>query len=546
MASDITLQNVTQEQFDAAEATLIALIRAAYPALDLRKGTVIRDLLIRPASSVYALDTDRWTYLQNKMSLITVTNNASYTADDIDALMTNFGMVRNLGSLAGGQIRVNVDTSRTYTLAAGFGFATIDGLLYATTQAYTVKPNANISAGETLLQADADGSYFFIVSVLATAVGVSYNIAQNVALNITSSLYGYVSSSSFTDFTGGTDGESIDQVLTRLPAAISYRALDSRTSIGAKLNSHSLGAGYPLYSVKVQGYGDPAQLRDKHNPMGFGVGSRVDVYPKTFLGPSVSTLQKVGTRIGVNTYQITLARSECYGLYAVKSVAEIEASFAPDQSFASIATLGSYAFIDTRVADGVADTSHDIDPANAMIETAGTCFQKAILTITGVPYTEAAHQFKVELYVCPNLKDLQDYVDSPEVQNVEADYLMRAPFVCMVGMKARAYYLLSYPVDITALRQTITDYINNNMYKLVLTRSELATLMLNAGMSRVDMSNTGMILQGIVRDAAGTIRRLSGDVLDIKTVEDQYNLLTDDTIVFGTELARITIEAVGE
>lgn len=546
MASDIILQNVTQEQFDAAESVLVALIRSAYPSLDLRKGTVIRDLLIRPAASVYALDTDRWTYLQNKMSLMTVTNNVDYTASDIDAILANFGMIRDKGSLSGGQVKVVVDTDRTYSLATGFSFTTIDGLTYVTTKAYTIKSNPDLSAGETQLQQAVDGSYFFIVDVLSTAVGVAYNILQGVALDLVSTLYGFVSAAAYTDFTGGTDGESLTQAITRLPAAISYRALDSRTSIGAKLNTHTLGAGYPLYSLKVQGFGDIAQLRDKHNPMGFGVGSRVDVYPKTFIDPSVITLQKTGTLIGPNAYQFTLTQAECYGLYAIRSVSEVEASFSVDQSFASIAVLGSYAFVDGRQAEGIANTSHDIDPDNAVIESAGTCYQKSIVTVTGVPFTDATHEFKVELYVCPGVKDLQDYVDSDGVKNVEADYLIRAPFMCMVGLKVKAYYLLTNPVDIDVMRQDLVTYINNNMYKNVLTRSELTGLMLNAGMSRVDMTSTGMILQGSIRDAAGNIRTLSGDVLDVRTIEDQYSLLTSDTIVYATELPRIYIEAIGE
>ena len=390
------------------------------------------------------------------------------------------------------------------------------------------------------------GELFFIVQVTANTVGVEYNIAQGVSFTVGSSLYGFVSAESFTNFTGGTAAETVGAVITRLSAAISYRALDSRTSITAKLQTYMSGMGYPLYGLDVQGYGDLAQLRDKHNPMGFGVGSRVDIYPKTALGTAIDTLQKTGSRIGPNIYQLTLNRAECYGLYAIRSVSELNASLTGDQSSASIVVLGSYAFTDSRLADGLADTSHDIDPVNAVIESAGTCFQKSIVTITGVPFVDATHEFKIELYVAPHIKELQDYVDGYLTCNVEADYLIRAPFLCLVGSKIRAYYSLTNPVDIPALQQLLVSYINGCTFGAVLTRSELVALMMGSGITRVDLSSTGMLLNGNIRDASGQVHTIRGDMLDIKTIEDQYVILTRDTALFATELSRITIEAVGE
>ena len=54
-----SITSVTQTAYDQAEAAVIAMLRYNAPNLDLRLGTVLRELLVRPAASFYALNTSR-------------------------------------------------------------------------------------------------------------------------------------------------------------------------------------------------------------------------------------------------------------------------------------------------------------------------------------------------------------------------------------------------------------------------------------------------------------------------------------------------------
>jgi hypothetical protein len=165
-----TLNEVTQSQFDTAEATLISLIRAAYPSLDLRRGTVLRDMLIRPAAAVFAWNSDQLAELQTRMSLINLEASATpVPAEWANAILANFGVTLNPGTAATGLAKVVVNGARTYNLSAGFQLVTLSGLVYQTTQSYTVKVGADTATGEIELTPVGDGNYYFILPVTAVA-----------------------------------------------------------------------------------------------------------------------------------------------------------------------------------------------------------------------------------------------------------------------------------------------------------------------------------------------------------------------------------------
>lgn len=543
MADDILLNSVTQADFDTAEAVVISLVRAAYPTLDLRKGTVIRDVLIRPSSSIYALNTDRLADLQKKMSLATLQTDPTAVPSDVDAILANFNVTRSKGDKATGALIIRVDGNRVYNLPSNFLWSTLDGLAYQTLQPYTVRLVPEV--GELTLYPTSDAqSYYFILPVTAVTSGANYNVPQGTTMDPASILFGFVSAEAYTNFSSGVDEETIAQVMARLPAAVSYKALESATSIDAKLRNEFDGSSTLIQATSVQGYGDLAQLRDKHNPMGFAVGSRVDVYTRTFASPTILTLTKTGTLIAPNTYQFQITPSEAPGYYVLRSISELDATL--NVTASGLPVAGSYAYLDVREADGLTGTFHDIDPDNGMIEAANSCYQKATITVTGVPTSFATHQFKVEIYVAPGLSDIQNFFDTRAVRNVEGDYIARCPFICLVNLEVVAYHNQSVSLDIDKMRQDIFNYINGRSFVPRLTRSELACIMFTNGVSRVDMSPTGMILQGILRDASGTIHVLQGDSLDLSRVSNGPHMLTQDTVVFAVELASIHITTIGE
>lgn len=542
--TDPTLETTSQAQFDTAEQTVIDMIRKAYPTLDLRKGTVIRDLLIRPAATVYASNTANLELLTSKMSLVTLQQDSTATADDYNAILANLGVTMNPGLAASGEILIIVDSKREYVLGTNYAFTDINGQVFQTTQAHTVVFGA--TGTDIPLVANTDGTYYFILPVTAAAVGTAGNIAQGTALTPSASLFGFVSASAYASFSGGQAAETIAEVQQRLPAAIAYRALESTASIEAKLRDEFTASGPAIEAVSVTGYGSRVQLRDKHNPMGFAVGSRVDLYVKTYNTPRIVTLKKTGTRVDANSYRITIDASDAPGFTAIRSISEVEAVVAPTIAFGSLVVAGSYPFTEVRSAVSLAGVAHDIDAENSVIETAYTCYQQSSVLITNVPATTETHDFKVELYAAYGIKTVQDYVDDSTVRNVEADYLVRSPLMCMVSLKAPVYCNRLNPVSADVLNAALVEYINSRSFVRQITRSELVNVLLSAGALRVDLGSNGMQLYGVVRDAAGNFVNISGDSLDLLRVTDASVLLAPETVVFATEPNQLRIEVINE
>lgn len=525
--TELTLNDITQDQFDAAEKALIALIRSKYPGLDLRSGTVLRDTLVRTDAAVAALHTAEVEQLRRLMSLSTIIEDGTASAADVNKILANFNVAQNSGVVATGTVKVKVAAARTYTLASGTVFSTLEGLQFTTTALVTA--GLAPEDGSTVLQPEA-GAYYFLVPVAASVSGSAYNIPQGTAVEPAVTIYGYVSASAAANFTGGLDGETLQAAVSRIPAALSHRALTNRTSVEAMLRARFDGTGITVQAVGVQGMGDAAMLRDKHNVFGVAVGGRSDVYVRTFGAPAVLTLTKTGMRTGAGAYAFRIEAEDAPGFYAVRGVGE------------STGAAASYAFTETRSGTD-ASAWHDVE---GTVDIAFSAFQACDVAVTGVPDNGAEHTFVVEVWECPGLGAIQTYVDDDSVRNIAADVIVRCPPVCLVSCHATVYYDMGTPVDLTVLRTAVARYINGRNFVGRLTRSELVKVLLDLGVKKVALNPDDMLLAGRVLGADGSWRSLRGDTLDIAAIADAGALVTGDTVVFAAEPQDIQFTAVGE
>lgn len=550
-----SLTSVTQEAYNQAEALVINLVRSAYPNIDLRRGTVLRDLLIRPAASFYAMESARYDHLQSMRSLqLMAANPDNVTADDVNAILANFSVTQRVGTKAYGTLLVRVAYARTYSITTDLQFTTLDGHAYAPEQAYLISADPDVTDARQLeLHTSEDGaSYFFLLPVTAVLEGAQYQIDEGTALDVDGVLDGFISCEAADSFTGGTDPETLQGVIDRLPVAISHRGLESRTSIEALLRDPDGGNfGSVLQAISVQGYGDTAQLRDKHNLFGVAVGGRVDIYARTFFQPAIVTLEKRGTLISPNTYSISIDQTEAPGFYAVKTVTDAENTLSPALVFGVLPSIGSYDVTDVRSNVNVATTFHDFDAANAVVETAYTVWQTATLVVNDVGAADSATKlFKVQLYVAPQLQAMQTYVDSSTVRNVKADYVVRCPLIVLTGVRACVTPKSRVSaLDVSAMQSAVADYINGRSFVDKLTASEIISVLHGFQIQRVDLSNdpnTGFEISSCVRDASGAIHRLRGRDINLLQIDLPSVLLTPNTCVFGAEPNDINIAVADE
>ena len=520
-----TFDDLTQSAFDTAEQLVIAKVRTAYPQLDLRAGTVLREQLIRPGADLHALDQSRMDTIEANNSLQVLSAQPAPDTAAVNAILSNFNMTLQGGTRATGILIVNVDANRIYSLPAGLTFSTLDGTTFTTLSAYTVRMGA---ANNEIELNTNDIAYFFLLPVTASVAGVAGNLVAGTAVDATSGFYGYVASSAYTDFSGGTDVADLPATIARIPSALSQRSFTDDTAITARLTDYMTSAGYTLQAVSVQGYGDPAQLRDKHNLMGFAVGSRVDVWLRSYGTPAIEALTLTGTWTGANTYAIQITPTTSPG-GLVRSVSELDAVAA-----------GSYGFtFSPNVA--VPPIRHDL---LGTLDTIGTVYRNGTLIVTGVPYSEPTRGFKVEFYSAPGLVSAQSFADNRSVKCSAGDTLIRTAMVCRVSCSGTVYHKSGVVVDMSGLRSKLAAYINSRSFVPRLTRSELASILLDAGVSRIDLSDRGFQLAGILVDGTGVSTVLSGDSLEIPM--SPRTLVTPDTTVFVTDVTAINLTLVTE
>lgn len=531
--NDITLDDITQEQYNEAAAVLIDMMRTAYPKLDLRNGTALRDLLVNPDATISAWFTQQALEQRECSSLKLLQERSeageAVDASDVSAILSNFGMAASAGSRAQGKVRVSVSESRKYVVAEGFQFSTYDGITFVTTAEHTVSETPD--SDEDQLYAGTAG-YYFIIPVIAVDPGFNGNLRSGDALNPASSFYGFVSASAYADFSGGADMESISSLIARIPSSLSQRGLLTKYAVEGQLRQNFDSGDHPIVAVSACGYGNPAQIRDRHNVLGIGVGGRVDVYVRNFTELPVSSSQVTFTRQSDGTYKASLSTGDFPGLYAVTGVNKASGG------------LGSYGFSVAYSAD-VSGTWHDISVDNSYIEAANTVWRNAVITLVDHDLTDDEESLQVTMICLPEIEALQDYVDAPSVRNVGSDYIVRCPMICQVHVNALVRHPYGVAFDKDTARQAVCDYINTSGFIKRLSRSEIACVLQENGASSVPLGSSGM-LYGEVYDGAGNLTTFSGDSLDISSIATPSTLLTPDTCVFTCTPEDVEIEVMDE
>ena len=524
-----TIAELNKDAYDTAVKAAVDTVRAGHPDLDLRSGTAIRALVVEPGALLDAAQRDIVARLRAAMSLRAMSREATVPREDAEAVLSNFGIELGGGTKATGFVRVDLIGTAPVTIRAGVTFATEDGVKFTVTR--TVSASVDPAVGEEEIRPATGGRYYFTVPVEAEEVGASGNIRQGKALECSIIIGTYYSSEAFSDFTGGEDGESVASAVARIPAALAYRGMTNALSTRAQLAA-SLADPSVLRAVSCVGHRDRAQLRDKHNPLGIAVGGRVDVYARLFDIPGVESFVVEGTLIGhgtdTTTYRIALP--DYPGFYAVRYVGPAEEP----------GRLGSLQYELERGMAAGASADHDF--ANEC-ETAWSAYQTGSIVVTA-DWAEGygtSRPFKVDLYWTDGIKALQELVDSPEVRNVAADYVVRSPAVCLVSMTTPLQLKAGSSATAADLEKAVMDYVNGRSFTGRLTRSELANVLIQHGAESVDLGDAGMQLAGRICGADGKWYYLEGDALDVSAVGPEQAMISPGTVVFAAEQGSIQV-----
>lgn len=252
------IAGIQPDQQDVLEAELLAkqILEANFPDLDLREGTGIRDVTLRPTAFLLAICKKGFDYYFAQ-------NNVSGVTDDtpqelVDTLMGNLFLNRNVGSYAVVNARLYFARQKSVSLSTGTSFST-DGTLFFFPLTTTTYPEAS-------LQYDSfENEWFIDVDLIAAEKGDQYNLSSGSLLYFTN-FDPYFLHAEINFLTQeSTQPETNTEFLERAKAAISTRNLVNDPSIENRLSTdfNFLNRILTIGTGHVEMHRDQALVRGK-------------------------------------------------------------------------------------------------------------------------------------------------------------------------------------------------------------------------------------------------------------------------------------------
>lgn len=225
-------------------------LEANFPDLDLREGTGLRDLTIRPLAMAFGL-LDRALdsyFAQSSISQVT----DSTSTELVDSLMSNLFLQRKVGTRSVINARLYFARQKNTVITADTFFS-IDNTL-------KFQPDSSVTVAAAAMQFDSYANEYYVdVDLTAAAEGSAYNLSSGSLLYFTNfdpyflrAEINYLKSASISS-------ETNTQFVTRAKTAISTRNLINSPSISARLQETF---NYITRLISI-GKGDPEMWRDQ-------------------------------------------------------------------------------------------------------------------------------------------------------------------------------------------------------------------------------------------------------------------------------------------
>lgn len=245
------LPGLTPSSQEIIEAELIAkqILEGEYPDLDLREGTGLRDLVLRPTAYAFALLKKATDYYFTQNTLATVDD--STPAEVVDDLLSNWFLSRNTGTQAVISARLFFARSKNVTLTTDIGFSP-DNTLYFFPESSQAYP-----AGSMSYDAYAN-EWYLDVFMTAADTGTDYNLSEGSLLYFSSFDPYFLRAEINYLVSESSPAETNTEFVSRASSAISTRNLINIPSVDSRLRQTF---NY-LNRVTTVGAGDPSMIRD--------------------------------------------------------------------------------------------------------------------------------------------------------------------------------------------------------------------------------------------------------------------------------------------
>lgn len=273
---------VSQDEILQAEMASEKILTSMYPDLDLRQGTGLRDLVIRPSATLLALVNKAVIYYFSQNTLPGVTD--SSPTEIVDKIMSNWFVERKAGKKSVISSRMFFATKKNVTIGTEVFFSPDNIKKFYPVNTYSFSP-------DELQYESFSGEYYIDIDLVADKEGTDYDLTSGSLLYFsnfdTYFLRGEINY--LREMASVT--ETNTNFIARTKTAVSTRNLINVPSIEARLREDF---DY-ITSVTTIGYGDVEMYRDQVtvmappavDPILIHIGGKTDVYTRVPLQTQV-------------------------------------------------------------------------------------------------------------------------------------------------------------------------------------------------------------------------------------------------------------------
>lgn len=231
--------------FDAVNY-IVQKLKEYDSTIDVNPGSVVRDFLINPMSSLLESYVKAHTTFENRLSLLSFDTLSEEALDDI---ASNFLVSRSQGSQATGYVRIYFRDAQDIVIPANTEFRSKDGRTYYSTKEITVSRSqmqGNIERYPLYSTGD--------ILVRSLLKGLSYELGPGQITSVTNlgKTYAYVTN--LVAFTGASDRDTNTQLLEKILVSAYSSTVASVAGISKTLkenfsnitDTYVVGAGHTL------------------------------------------------------------------------------------------------------------------------------------------------------------------------------------------------------------------------------------------------------------------------------------------------------------
>jgi len=399
------------EKQDRIATELQQLLTETYPTIDVSTGTVLFELLIKPASYYFAKQDVDLETVRDNYSLAQVLNSDSPDDELVDNLLSNYNVTRKEGSSASGSLNIYTNGNNNIYIPASASFicsgvsirplksyvGVAGTTVYEDTDTVTYVPFVDLGGGRKVFSIQAS-TVEPLTSTLSAGLPCTSDVSDS---NVSSVEIG-------STFTGGSAEETNAQLLDRARLGVNAKVLTGKDNIQQFLVSNE---DLIVQDARVFGMGDALQTRDSVNNGGISSGGRVDAYIRTAVVPVAQDAPITAHKQDDGSWELEVPAASFAGAYAVTQITyDNQLINAGLQSTVGYSATGGWPLVESAA-----------QARYSKYQTLTVAFEADI----GDPSaTEAIFTARV-LYM-PGVSETQDFLNGEGVRSMVFDHVVKA------------------------------------------------------------------------------------------------------------------------